>query len=60
MKQKLSALAALGAVVSKWRQYWFCVTPAKGYALSRSGAVVARRAHNPEVARSNRASATTE
>jgi hypothetical protein len=33
VKQKLSALAALGAAGSKWRQYWFCVTPDKSYAL---------------------------
>ena len=33
VKQKLSALAALGAAGSKWRQYWFCVTPVKSYVL---------------------------
>ena len=33
VKQKLSALAALGAAGSKWRQYWFYVTPAKSYVL---------------------------
>ena len=26
-------LAACGAAESKWRQYWFCVTPAKGYVI---------------------------
>ena len=37
VKEKLSALAALGAAGSKWRQYWFCVTPAKGYVLIPNG-----------------------
>nr|DAD56109.1 MAG TPA: hypothetical protein [Caudoviricetes sp.] len=36
MKENLSALAALGAAGSKWRQYWFYVTPAKGYVLISS------------------------
>lgn len=30
-KEKLSALAALGAVGSKWRKYWFFMTPDKRY-----------------------------
>ena len=31
VKEKLSALAALGTAGSKWRQYWFCITPDKRY-----------------------------
>ena len=78
VKQKLSALAALWAAGSKWRQYWFCITPVKRYTFFHNDQtivlcisikntryrgveqLVARRAHNPEVARSNRASATNE
>ena len=77
MKEKLSALAALGAAGSKWRQYWFCITPDKRYTFFHIESndsfvcfylkntqhrgveqLVARQAHNLEVARSNRASAT--
>jgi len=33
-EEKLSAIAALGTAGSKWRQYWFYITPDKRYTFS--------------------------